>query len=92
MSGRAKRVLVYTATLLCAPMPLMPFERGTREFAVALLVCGAALVGGSLYVARGEWRARPRPLVGTKLLVSSVITLLVGLSLVAGSVAYLWPV
>lgn len=89
MSGRARRVIVYTATLLCAPVPLMPFEKGTREFAVALLVCGAALSGGSFYAARGEWRERFRPLVGTKILVSSVITLLVGVSLVAGALAYL---
>ena len=89
MSGRAKRVLVYTAALLCAPMPVMPYERGTREFALALMACGAILALGSFYVARGELGREARDLLGYKLIASSLITLLFGLSLFVGSAVYL---
>jgi hypothetical protein len=89
ISGRAKRVLVYTISLLTAPLPIMPYEKGTREFAFALIVCGAVLTLSSFYVARGEVRIKPRPLVGTKLLASSLITLLFGLSLLLGAIVYL---
>ena len=89
MSGRARRVLIYTASLLLAPLPVMPYERGTREFAFALIACGAILAHASFYVARGEWRVKPRSLLGDKLLASSLITLLFGVSLVVGSVVYL---
>ncbi|HEX8500519.1 MAG TPA: hypothetical protein VF659_08015 [Pyrinomonadaceae bacterium] len=89
MSGRAKRVLVYTAALLTAPLPVMPFGRGTREFALALVPCGLSLALASLYVLRGEWRLGSRGLLGTKLLAASLITLAFGASLLAGSVAYL---
>jgi hypothetical protein len=88
-SGRGKRVLVYTAALLLAPLPVMPFERGTREFALAVLACGTALSLASLYVACGEARLKARPLVGTKMLVASVITLLFGALMVIGSIAFL---
>ena len=88
MSGRGKRVLVYTASLLAAPLPVMPFERGTREFAFALIACGLALSLGSFYVVRGEWRG-PRGPLGDRLLASSLITLLFGASLFLGSVVYL---
>jgi hypothetical protein len=89
ISGRAKRVLVYTIALLIAPVPVMPFEKGTREFAVALVVCGAILSGASFYVARGEWRLSHRSLLGNKLLASSIITLAFGVALLAGSIFYL---
>ena len=88
-SGRGKRVIVYTAALLVAPLPAMPFERGTREFALAVLAWGAALGLASFYVARGEARLRARPLVGTKMLIASVITLLLGALMVVGSVVFL---
>ena len=88
-SGRGKRVIVYTAALLFAPLPVMPFERGTREFAIAVLACGMALGLASFYVARGEARLKARPLVGTKMLIASVITLLFGAALVVASVALL---
>ena len=88
-SGRGKRVIVYTAALLLAPLPVMPFERGTREFALAVLACGTALGLASFYVARGEARLKARPLVGTKMLAASVITLLFGALLVIGSVVFL---
>lgn len=90
MSGRAKRVLVYTAALLGAPLPLMPFEKGTREFAMAVAACGLALSLGSFYVLRGELRLRARGLLGTKLVAASAITLLFGAGLLAGSVVYLF--
>ena len=89
MSGRAKRILVYTASLLTAPMPVMPFDKGTREFAFALMACGAILTLSSFYVVRGEMRLKHRPLVGNKLLASSLITLLFGASLLVGSIVYL---
>ena len=89
MSGRAKRVLVLTASLLAAPLPVMPFEKGTREFALSLAACGLVLALGSLYVLRGEWRDRPLGLLGQKLVATSSILLLFGASLLAGSVIYL---
>jgi hypothetical protein len=87
--GRASRVMVYTASLLGAPVPVMPFERGTREFALAVMACGAILSLASLYVVRGEMRLKARGLLGNKLLASASITLVLGLSLVVGSVVYL---
>jgi hypothetical protein len=89
MSGRAKRVLVYTVSLLVAPMPVMPFERGTREFALAVMACGAILTLSSFYVARGEIKLKARSLLGNKLLAASIITLLFGASMFAGSILYL---
>ena len=89
ISGRAKRVLVYTATLLIAPMPLMPYVKGTREFTLALLVCGAILSAGSFYVARGELKLKARGLLGNKLVASSLITLLFGIGILIGSLIYL---
>jgi hypothetical protein len=89
ISGRAKRVLVYTAALLLAPLPVMPYAKGTREFALAVAACGAALALSSLYVARGEWKLKHRGLLGNKLLASSLITLLFGAALFVGSVVYL---
>ena len=89
MSGRGRRVLVYTAALLGAPLPLMPFEKGTREFALAAAACGLVLSLGSFYVLRGELRLRARGLLGMKLVASSAITLLFGAALLAGSVVYL---
>ena len=88
-SGRGRRVIVYTAALLFAPLPVMPFERGTREFALAVLACGAALGLASLYVARGESRLKARSLLGNKMLAASLITLLFGALLVVGSVIFL---
>ena len=88
-SGRGRRVIVYTAALLFAPLPVMPFERGTREFALALIACGTALALASFYVARGELRLKARSLLGNKMLASSIITLLFGALLVVGSVAFL---
>jgi hypothetical protein len=89
LSGRAKRVLVYTASLLVAPLPLMPYVKGTREFAFALVVCGAILSLGSFYVARGELKLKARGLLGNKLVASSLITLLFGLGILVGSLIYL---
>ena len=90
MSGRGKRVLVYAAALLAAPVPVMPFERGTPEFAVAVAACGLVVALSSLYVLRGELRSAGRDLLGKKLVASSAITLLFGASLLAGSVVYLF--
>lgn len=89
MSGRAKRVLIYTATLLVAPMPVMPFVKGTREFALGVLACGVILGAGSFYAARGEWGVRPRSLLGNKLLAASAITWLFGVGLAAWSAVWL---
>jgi hypothetical protein len=89
MSGRTKRVLVFTASLLVAPMPAMPFERGTREHALALLVCGLILTASSFYVVRGEPRLRLTSFPVNRLLITALIMLLFGMSLVVGSVVYL---
>ena len=89
-SERGRRVLVYTASLLLAPLPVMPFERGTRGFALALLACGSVLTLASLYAARGEMRLKRRPLVGTKLLIASLGTLLLGVAALAGSLVCLF--
>jgi hypothetical protein len=89
MRDETKRVVVYTAALLLAPVPVMPFERGTRGFALALVACGAALALASLYVVRGEWPRKGRPLWATKMLAAAVITSLFGAGLVVGSVLYL---
>lgn len=82
-------MLVYTAALLLAPLPVMPFAKGTDEFAWGVAACGAALAAASHYTARGEWRLRHRGLLGNKLLASSLITLAFGLALLAGSFVYL---
>ncbi len=89
LSGRAKRVLVYTAALLFAPLPVMPFEKGTREFGLGVMACGAILSLASFYVVRGELRLRARGLVGTKLLAASLMTLLFGLFMLLGFIVYL---
>ena len=89
ISARAKRVIVYTAALLIAPMPLMPFEKGTHEFVCALLVCSIILILASLYVLRGEVRLKSRSLLGNKLLATSIITLLFGLLMLVGASVYL---
>lgn len=70
-------------------MPVMPYERGTREFALALIACGALLSLASFYVARGELKIKHRPLLGNKLLAASIITLLFGVSMLVGSILYL---
>ena len=88
LSGRAKRVLVYTATLLGAPVLVLPFVPGTPAYAAAGAVCGVLLSAGSAYAARGELQTRPRLLVGTKLLICALFTLLLGVSMVA--VALVW--
>jgi hypothetical protein len=88
ISGRAKRVLVYTAALLFAPLPVMPFEKGTRQYVLAIMACGAILSLASFYVVRGELRLKARGLLGNKLLAASFITLLFGLSMLLGSVVY----
>jgi hypothetical protein len=89
ISGRARRVLVYTLALLLAPCPAMPFIPGTREFAAGVLVSGIILSVASYQVFRGELRVATRPLLGYKLLAASFITLLAGLALLAGASAYL---
>lgn len=89
ISGRAKRVLVYTTSLLTAPMPIMPFEKGTREFALAIIACGVVLSLSSFYVVNGEKRLQSRSLLGMKLLVTATITLLFGLSMTVGAIIYL---
>ena len=89
ISGRAKRVLVYTASLLIAPMPLMPFEKGTREFVLASIGCGIILTLSSFYLARGELRLKHRSLLVNKLLATSLITLVFGILMLVVAIAYL---
>lgn len=67
----------------------MPYEKGTREFVLALTLCGAILTLSSFYVVRGELGVKSRPLYATKMLIAAVITLFFGISLLAGSLIYL---
>jgi membrane associated rhomboid family serine protease len=85
MSGRGRRVLVLTAALLLAPLPLMPYVIGAREAAFAMGASGAALALASAYVARGEMRLKHRGLLGNKLLAASVGTLCLGVLMVVVS-------
>lgn len=67
----------------------MPYEKGTCEFALAIMACGAIVTLSSFYVARGEIKIKPRPLVGNKLLASSLITLLLGVAMLVFSIVKL---
>ena len=89
MSGRGKRVLIYTASLLVAPMPMMPFAKGERGYVWAIMACGFILSLSSFYVVQGERKFKNLSLLGKKLLATSLITLLFGLSLFVGSLIYL---
>lgn len=89
MSGRGRRVLVYTAGLLLSPVPAMAFERGTRGFAWAVGAWGLALGLASFYTARGELRLKARGLLGQKLVAASLITLACGAAVVIGAAVYL---
>ena len=89
ISGRAKRVMVYTTSLLTAPMPIMPFAKGTREFALAVIAGGVLLSLSSFYVVKGEIRLKSRSLLGMKLLAAATITLVCGLSMTVGAIVYL---
>jgi len=89
ISGRAKRVVVYTASLLIAPLAIIPFEKGTRGFAFAVLACGVILGLASFYVVEGERGLKARSLLGRKLLATASITLLFGLSIAIGSMVVL---
>lgn len=85
----AKHVIVYTAALLGATLPVMPYVKTTREFALALVVCGVVLSLSSFYVARGELKLKARGLLGNKLAASSIITFLFGISIFVGAIIYL---
>ena len=89
ISGRAKRVVIYTASLLLAPIPIMPFEKGTRDFALAVLACGVIISMSSFYVVEGERRLKSRSLLNLKLLATASITLLFGLLMSIGSIVFL---
>lgn len=89
ISGRAKRVLIYTASLLIAPLPVMPYVKGTREFAFAVMACGAIVTLSSFYVVQGEIKIKTRTLLGNKLLAASLITLLLGMAMLVGSIVKL---
>lgn len=89
MSGRAKRILVYTASLLLAPLPAMPFAKGTGEYALAIMGWGVIMIFSSYYVFRGEHKLKSGSLLNRKLLAVSLITLMFGLSMVIGAVVYL---
>lgn len=67
----------------------MPYEKGTREFALAIMACGAVVTLSSLYVVQGEIKIKLRSLVGNKLLAASLITLLFGMAMLVGSMVYL---
>jgi hypothetical protein len=89
ISGRAKRVVIYTASLLIAPTPIMAYEKGTRDFALAVLACGVIFSVSSLYVVGGERRLKSRSLLNLKLLATASITFLFGLFMAIGSMVFL---
>ena len=89
ISGRAKRVLLYTASLLIAPLPIMPYEKGSPGFALAVGACGVILSLSSFYVVAGERKLKAKSVLGMKLLAAATITLLFGMSLTVGSIIYL---
>jgi hypothetical protein len=89
ISGRAKRVLVFTVALLTAPIPVMPYVKGTREFALAMMACGAVLASASFYVLQGELRLKARGLLGHKLVAAALGTLLLGALALASSIVSL---
>ena len=70
-------------------MPVMPYEKGTREYALAIMACGTILALSSFYVVQGEMRLKSRSLLGNKLLATSLITLLFGMLIFVGSIVYL---
>jgi len=88
-SGRTKRVFVYTASLLIAPMLAMPYSKGSREFSLALMAWAVIMILSSSYVVKGEIKLKPRSLQGNKLLAASLITLLFGFTVLVGSIVYL---
>ena len=88
-SARGKRIFVYTASLLGAPLLAMPFVKGTREFALAIMGWGAILSFSSSYLLQVEVKVKSRSLLSRKLLATSLITLTVGLSMLVGAVVYL---
>ena len=67
-------MLVYTAALLVGFMPMMPFERGTREFGLAALATCAIIGGAGLFVIRGERDAYWRPMWAQKMLAAAWVT------------------
>jgi hypothetical protein len=69
-------------------MPIMPFVKWTREYVLAVMACGAILSLSSFYVVQGEMKLKSRSLVGNKLLIAALITLLFGASLLVGSLIY----
>ena len=70
-------------------MPIMPFEKGTREFALAVIACGVIVSLSSFYVVKGEKTLKSRSLLGNKLLAAAIITLLFGLFMTIGAIVYL---
>jgi hypothetical protein len=67
----------------------MSYEKGTRDFALAVLACGVILSLSSFYVVDGERRLKARSLLGRKLLATASITLLFGLFMAMGSMVFL---
>jgi hypothetical protein len=88
MTPRPKRVLVYTLALLLAPVPLMPFEPGSRPFVLTLFPSMSVLVLAGVYVIRGELPAKGRPLYATKLLIAATMTSITAVLVLA--FALLW--
>jgi hypothetical protein len=70
-------------------MPAMPYSRGSREFALALIGWGAIMIVSSFYVVHGELKLKSRSLLGYKLLAASLITLLFGVAVLVGSIVHL---
>ncbi len=89
LNERTKRVLVYTASLLVAPLPLMPYDKGTRAFTLALVVCSTILMLSSYYVVHRELPLKHRPLFATKMLVAAFFTLVFAIALLVAALIHL---
>jgi hypothetical protein len=75
-------------SLLAVPPLAIPFEKGTPAFALSLVPCGLFIALASLYLLRGELRPGSRGLLGLKLIAVTLITLVFGAALAAGSLVY----
>jgi hypothetical protein len=86
---RTRRMAAYSVSLAAGFLPLMPFERASREFHVALLASCAIFIAGGLCVIRGERDATRRPMWALKLLAAAWVTTVAAALVLLLTVAWL---
>jgi len=84
-----KRVLIYTLSLLVAPMFLMPFEPRTPAFAAAAIPCSGVLFLGSHYVVRAYAPLRWSSFIGNRLLIAAYMTRIFAVGIAIFAVIFL---